>query len=115
MTIPGQIGPIFAPSNRCDAVVAFSWFLVLSLSTMPIADQYLGRSTSLIGPGCIVVVGATVSALLLRQRHPWLRLVLHIYGQIMIGCPSPASRSQQSFLWLEARYGGADVSDGLFT
>lgn len=84
MTILQHVGSRIAPLRRSDAAVAFSWFLVISLGTMPIADRFLGRSTSLMGPGCIVSVVAIVSAMLLRKRHPWIRVVLHIYGQIMI-------------------------------
>lgn len=51
---------------------------------MPVADKMLGRDISLINPGSAVLVAATVSALLLRRRYPWVRLVLHIYAQIMI-------------------------------
>jgi hypothetical protein len=71
--------------QRIDhATLAFSWFLTLALGLMPLADKVLGRDTSLLTPGSAVTGVAVLSALVVRRRHPWIRLVLHIYGQIMI-------------------------------
>lgn len=66
------------------ATLAFSWFLAVGLGLVPVADKILGRDTALLTPGSAVIVVAVVSAFLLRRRYPWVRLVLHIYGQIMI-------------------------------
>jgi|UPI0008331B47 hypothetical protein len=67
-----------------SAIAGFSWFLVICLGLLPIADHLLGRSSSLYLPGCITFFVAVASAGVLRKRHPWVKLVLHIYGQIMI-------------------------------
>lgn len=83
MTIPVNMQEVRGISSP-TVLVAFSWFLVISLGAMPIADRILGRTTGLMGPGCVVFVVAIVSTIILREREPWIRLVLHIYGQIMI-------------------------------
>ncbi len=83
MTIPVNMQEVRGISGQ-TVLVAFSWFLVISLGAMPIADRMLGRPAELMGPGCVVFVVAIVSAIILREREPWIRLVLHIYGQIMI-------------------------------
>lgn len=86
--------------ERLDhATLAFSWFLTVGLGLMPVADRVLGRDTSLLTPGSAVIVVAVVSALLLRRRYPWVRLVLHIYGQIMIWLSLSCVAIAASLFW----------------
>lgn len=51
---------------------------------MPLADRALGRATSAVTIGALVFFVAVFSALIVRRRHTWVGLVLHIYGQIAI-------------------------------
>lgn len=84
MTTISDDRSVVPASGRDRALLSFGWFLVFSLGAMPLVDRAVGRPTSLAVPGAVVLFATVASATLIRERHPWLRLVLHIYGQVMI-------------------------------
>jgi hypothetical protein len=56
------------------ALLGFSWLLVMMIGLFP----------SITMPTTIAFFIAVGSGILLRKRHSWVGVVLHIYGQIAI-------------------------------
>jgi hypothetical protein len=56
----------------------------MAIGLMPVAEAYLHRSPSITGPTTSAFFVAVGSGILLRRRHSWIGVVLHIYGQIAI-------------------------------
>ena len=72
--------------NLADtAVFGFSWMLVMAVGLMPIVEASLKRSPSISMPVTIAFFVAVASGIALRRRYNWMGLVLHIFGQIVIG------------------------------
>ena len=66
------------------ALLGFSWLLVMMIGLFPLAEASLNRSPSITMPTTIAFFIAVGSGILLRKRHSWVGVVLHIYGQIAI-------------------------------
>lgn len=66
------------------ALLGFSWLLVMMIGLFPLAEASLNRSPSITMPTTIAFFIAVGSGILLRRRHSWVGVVLHIYGQIAI-------------------------------
>lgn len=75
----GPIRPLFD-----DAMLGFSWLLVMAIGLFPLAEASLNRPPSITMPTAIAFFVAVGSGILLRRRHSWVGVVLHIYGQIAI-------------------------------
>jgi len=65
-------------------MLGFSWLLVMAIGLYPLAEAFLNRPPSITMPTAIVFFVAVGSGILLRRRHSWVGVVLHIYGQIAI-------------------------------
>lgn len=66
------------------ALIGFSWLLVMLIGLFPLAEASLHRSPSITMPTTVAFFIAVGSGVLLRRRHSWVGVVLHIYGQIAI-------------------------------
>ena len=71
-------------SYRDNLVFGFSWFLVMAIGLMPLAEVGLSRSPSITLPTTGAFFIAVCSGILLKRRYSWMAVVLHIYGQIAI-------------------------------
>lgn len=75
---------VCARNRASDLSLFASWVVVSALALAPLIEPTVGFTSLIYVNGVIALVTSLISCAFLRRRQPWLRLVLHIYSQVMI-------------------------------